>query len=63
MMEVGKEVKVHRYTHTHTHTQTETYLVIKHKALVGVLDELVDGEGGVVGLHHRVGHLCVCVCE
>ena len=34
-----------------------TYLVVEREAVVGVLDELVDGEGGVVGLHHRVGHL------
>ncbi|BAS81863.1 Os03g0105633, partial [Oryza sativa Japonica Group] len=32
-------------------------LVVEHHALVGVLDELVDGEGGVVGLHHGVGDL------
>ena len=32
-------------------------LVVKHHALVGVLDQLVHGQRGVVGLHHRVGHL------
>merc|ERR1712164_126383 len=32
-------------------------LVVKAHALVGVLDQLVDGEGGVVGLDHSVGHL------
>ena len=29
----------------------------KDHALVGVLHQLVDGQGGVVGLHHGVGHL------
>merc|ERR1712118_453779 len=32
-------------------------LVVKAHALVGVLDKLVDGEGGVVGLDDGVGHL------
>ncbi len=32
-------------------------LVIQSEALVGVLDQLVDGQGGVVRLHHGVGHL------
>ena len=32
-------------------------LVVDAEGLVGVLDELVDREGGVVGLDHRVGHL------
>ena len=32
-------------------------LVIDTVGLVGVLDELVHGKGGVVGLHHGVGHL------
>ena len=32
-------------------------LVVQGEALVGVLDELVDGEGGVVGLDDGVGHL------
>ena len=32
-------------------------LVVDAEGLVGVLDQLVDGEGGVVGLHHGVGHL------
>ena len=32
-------------------------LVVDAERLVGVLDELVDGEGGVVRLHHCVGHL------
>mmetsp|Transcript_15188 Transcript_15188/g.65038 ORF Transcript_15188/g.65038 Transcript_15188/m.65038 type:complete len:483 (-) Transcript_15188:50-1498(-) len=32
-------------------------LVVEHHALVGVLDELVDGQRRVVGLHHGVGHL------
>jgi len=32
-------------------------LVVKSKALVGVLDELVDGEGGVVGFDDGVGNL------
>ena len=32
-------------------------LVIDTKGLVGVLDKLVYGEGGVVGLHHGVRHL------
>jgi len=39
--------------------ERRTYLVVEREAVVGVLDELVDGEGGVVGLHHRVGHLVV----
>ena len=34
-----------------------TYLVIEHEALVGILHELMHGEGGVVRLHHRVRHL------
>jgi hypothetical protein len=32
-------------------------LVVNAEALVGVLDELVNGEGGVVGLHNGVRHL------
>lgn len=32
-------------------------LVVYAEGLVRVLHQLVDGEGGVVGLHHRVGHL------
>ena len=32
-------------------------LVVNAEGLVSVLDELVDGERGVVGLHHGVGHL------
>merc|ERR1711861_9076 len=32
-------------------------LVVKAHALVGVLDKLVDGEGGVVRLDNSVGHL------
>merc|ERR1712057_26935 len=32
-------------------------LVVQAHALVGVLDQLVDGEGGVVGLDDGVGHL------
>ena len=28
-----------------------------HHALISILDQLVDGQGGVVGLHHCVGHL------
>ena len=34
-----------------------SYLVVEGEAVVGVLNQLVDGEGGVVGLHHRVGDL------
>ena len=32
-------------------------LVVDAVRLVSVLDQLVDGQGGVVGLHHGVGHL------
>ena len=32
-------------------------LVVDAEGLVSVLDQLVDGEGGVVGLHNGVGHL------
>ena len=32
-------------------------LVINDHALVGVFDQLMDGEGGVVGFHDSVGHL------
>ena len=32
-------------------------LVVDAEGLVGVLYQLVHGEGGVVGLHHRVRHL------
>mmetsp|Transcript_7738 Transcript_7738/g.16100 ORF Transcript_7738/g.16100 Transcript_7738/m.16100 type:complete len:267 (+) Transcript_7738:381-1181(+) len=32
-------------------------LVVQGEALLGVFDELVDGEGGVVGFHDRVGDL------
>ena len=32
-------------------------LVVDAERLVRVLDQLVHGEGGVVGLHNRVGHL------
>mmetsp|Transcript_12357 Transcript_12357/g.25957 ORF Transcript_12357/g.25957 Transcript_12357/m.25957 type:complete len:484 (+) Transcript_12357:61-1512(+) len=32
-------------------------LVIEDHALIGVLDQLMHGQGGVVGLHHGVGHL------
>ena len=32
-------------------------LVVDAEGLVGVLDQLVDGEGGVVGLDDGVGHL------
>ena len=32
-------------------------LVVDAEVLVGVLDQLVDGEGGVVRLHDGVGHL------
>ena len=32
-------------------------LVVEHHALVGVLDELVNGKGGVVRLHNGVRHL------
>mmetsp|Transcript_9909 Transcript_9909/g.24689 ORF Transcript_9909/g.24689 Transcript_9909/m.24689 type:complete len:545 (-) Transcript_9909:49-1683(-) len=32
-------------------------LVVDHHDLVRVLDQLVDGQGGVVGLHDDVGHL------
>ncbi len=38
-----------------------TYLVVEREAVVRVLDELVDGERGVVRLHHRVRHLGVVV--
>jgi hypothetical protein len=31
--------------------------VVEGETLVGVFDKLVDGEGGVVGLHDGVGHL------
>lgn len=31
--------------------------IVKNHALVGVLDQLVDGEGGVVRLNHGVRHL------
>jgi hypothetical protein len=34
-------------------------LVVDAVRLVGVLDELVHGESGVVRLHHRVGHLAM----
>ena len=32
-------------------------LVVNAECLVSVLNQLVDGEGGVVGFHHCVGHL------
>ena len=32
-------------------------LVVQGEALVGVLHELVDGESGIVGLHHGIRHL------
>ncbi len=32
-------------------------LVVDAVGLVGVLDKLVHGKGGVVGLDHGVGHL------
>jgi len=32
-------------------------LVVNAEGFVGVLDKLVHREGGVVRLHHRVGHL------
>ncbi|TRY63449.1 hypothetical protein TCAL_16600 [Tigriopus californicus] len=32
-------------------------LVIDTKGLVGILDELMYGKGGIVGFHHGVGHL------
>ena len=32
-------------------------LVVDAVGLVSVLHQLVDGQGGVVGLHHGVGHL------
>jgi hypothetical protein len=32
-------------------------LVIQSEALIGVLDQLVDGKGGVVRLHDGIGHL------
>ena len=32
-------------------------LVVNTEGLVSVLDQLVDGEGGVVGLHHGVRDL------
>ena len=32
-------------------------LVVDAERLVGVLDQLVDGEGGIVWFHHCVGHL------
>ena len=32
-------------------------LVVDAVGLVGVLDELMDGQGGVVRLHDRIGHL------
>ena len=32
-------------------------LVVDAEGLIGVLDELMDREGGVVGLDHCVGHL------
>ena len=32
-------------------------LVVNTVGLIGVLDQLMDGEGGVVGLHHSVRHL------
>ena len=32
-------------------------LVVDAVGLVGVLDQLVDRQSGVVGLHHGVGHL------
>ena len=32
-------------------------LVVNTVGLVGVLDQLVDGQGGVVGLHNGVRHL------
>jgi hypothetical protein len=31
--------------------------VINDHALIGVLDQLMDGEGGVVGFNDSVGHL------
>jgi len=34
-----------------------TDLVVEGEAVVGVFDELVNGEGGVVGLDDRVRHL------
>ena len=33
------------------------YLVVEDEALVGVLHQLMHGEHGVVGLHHRIRHL------
>ncbi len=32
-------------------------LVVNAEGLVGVLDELVNGESGVVGLHNGIRHL------
>ena len=32
-------------------------LVVDAVSFVSVLDQLVDGQSGVVGLHHGVGHL------
>ena len=32
-------------------------LIVEHHALIRVLNKLVHGESGVVGLHHSVGHL------
>ena len=32
-------------------------LVINNHNLIGVLDQLVHGQSGVVGLHNSVGHL------
>merc|ERR1719439_212705 len=32
-------------------------LIVNHHDLISVLDQLVDGEGGVVGLDNGVGHL------
>ena len=32
-------------------------LIVNAEGLVSVLHQLVDGQGGVVGLHHGVGHL------
>jgi hypothetical protein len=37
--------------------QLATHLVINAEGLVGVLNKLVDGEGGVVGLHNGIQDL------
>lgn len=31
-------------------------LIVYAVAFVGVFDQLVDGQGGIVRFHHRIGH-------